>query len=102
MAINTNPNLLADLEFPDQEPGHNLIHKTEKYKVVRVCVKSGLILPPHVEEHSAFFTVLQGKGVFIMDGVRTELSAGGYIFIPSGANRSIEGLEDLVLLAVKE
>ncbi len=101
MAINSQPDLLADLEFPDKGPGYKAIQKTDKYNIVRVCIKGGVTVPTHKGDHTAFFTVLQGKGIFTLGDERFELSAGGYIFIPLDKERSIESVEDLVLLAVK-
>lgn len=93
-------NLLLDLEFPEEGPGKKMIQKTEKYTVLRLCIKKGNIIPPHPDDHTALFTVLKGKGIFARGDDRIELSAGSYIFIPKGKARGIESVEDLVVLAL--
>jgi len=74
----------------------------DTYKVIRISLEKGFEIPPHADSHSAFFLVLQGKGIFKSTNGETELAQNEYIFIEANEVRGIKCIENLVILAVKD
>ena len=100
LIMNQN-DVMAGVTF-SADPMKQILFKTENYKVVRNCLKKGIVLPPHTEDHSVLFLVLQGKGIFTTETGEVELTTNGFVQIKKDEIRGIQSLEDLVVLVVTE
>lgn len=95
-------NLLSQKEFPPGQPLKKNLWESEKFTVALICLPAGVAIPPHPEPFAAFFTVLEGKGVFTSGGESVELGPDGAITIGPNDMRGIRSLEDLVVLGVHD
>ena len=95
-------NVLDGIAFSSANPIKQLLFTTENYKITQLCLKKGITLPPHTEDHTAFFLVLKGKGIFTSSSGEVELGPNGFMAIKKGEVRGIHTLEDLVVLVVRE
>ena len=64
--------------------GHKVIYKT---------FAAGEIMPTHHASVDVFVTVLSGRLIITQEQVPTEVTAGDYVIIPSGAPHALECLE---------
>ena len=55
--------ILLDKQFKENIPHKKPILSTDNYRIMRLCLKKGVVLPPHEGTHTAFFLVLEGKGI---------------------------------------
>lgn len=94
--------LLSQKEFPPGQPLKKDLWAPEKFTVALICLQAGVEIPPHPEPFAAFFTVLEGRGVFISGGESVELGPGGAITISANDLRGMRSLEDLVVLGVHD
>ncbi|MHA1619179.1 MAG: cupin domain-containing protein [Promethearchaeota archaeon] len=95
-------NVLEGISFSSENPVKEMISNTENYKVIRLSLKKGLVRPLHPGDHTAFFLVLKGRGIFTSGSEEVELGPNGFIKINKGDVRGIQSLEDLVILTVRE
>jgi mannose-6-phosphate isomerase-like protein (cupin superfamily) len=63
---------------------------TAKYcQLVIMALKPGEDIGMEVHKLDQFFRVEEGNGVAVLDGVRTEISAGFAVLVPAGMNHNI-------------
>jgi len=95
-------NILEDKKFLPNDPDKKPVVLSENFKIMRLCIKKGVVVPPHEGTHPAFFLVLEGKGIFTRNQEQIELGQNEYLFLKENEIRGIESLEDLVVLAVRD
>ncbi len=82
---------LQDVEMPP-ETDNVYVHKLGDSKQASdfiVFIKKGV--PPHKHlKHTETVYVLEGEGVFTLEGVTTKIAPGHYVKIPQGAVHSVE------------
>ena len=94
--------ILENLEFSQNGPVKTPVEERENHSIFRIALSKGLIVPPHMGGHVAFFLVLKGKGIFTCGDREVELGPNEYIQIENEDARGIQALEDLVVLAVRD
>ena len=62
-------------------------------KVIYKTLAAGEIMPTHHASVDVFVTVLAGRLIITQEEVPTEVTAGDYVVIPSGAPHSLHCLE---------
>ena len=62
-------------------------------KVIYKTLAAGEIMPTHHASVDVFVTVLAGRLIITQEEVPTEVTAGDYVIIPSGAPHSLHCLE---------
>ena len=102
MLIIRQDNILNNQKFVSDEPARDLIHKFEKFKMMRISLKKGLVIEKHAGTHPVFFLVLKGRGVFTTGNGDVELAENDYIALEQEEPRGIKSLEDLIILAVRD
>lgn len=102
MLIIGQDNILNNQKFLQDEPVRNLIHKFEKFKIMRISLKKGVVVETHAGTHPVFFLVLKGRGIFTTSKGDFELTENGYISLEQDEPRGIKSLEDLVILGVRD
>ena len=95
-------NILLDKQFAENVPDKKQIIGTDNYKIMRLCLKKGVEVPPHGGTHTAFFLVLEGRGIFTKGSEEIELKQNDFLFFKVDEIRGIKSLEDLVILAVRD
>jgi quercetin dioxygenase-like cupin family protein len=95
-------NVLNNQKFLADEPVRDLIHKFEKFKMMRISLKKGLVVEKHAGTHPVFFLVLKGRGIFTTGKGDFELAENDYVSLEKEEPRGIKSLEDLVILGVRD
>ncbi len=98
----SSKNIYNNQNFNVDEPVKDPIYKSSSFKVMRISLKKGLVIPPHKGSHVVLFLVLKGKGAFTSDSGEIVLEKDDYITIGENETRGIRSLEDLVVLAVRD
>jgi quercetin dioxygenase-like cupin family protein len=86
------------------KPGVTLetLHRGAVFKVVRVSVAAGISIPPHPEDYTVLFYVLEGSGRITSNECVKEVRAGDHVLVGHGATRGIEAHENMILLGIQE
>jgi len=90
-----------NLKFSNEAPIKTELQASPQLKVIRVCLKKGVKIPPHTGDHVAFFLIIEGKGIFTRGDEKIELKKDEFLFINENVERGIEALEDLVLIVTR-
>ena len=68
--------------------------ETDDYQVFDVTHENMKGIETHEHKESAeWFTILQGRFKFVVDGIATELDSGKSLYIPKGIRHSVKPLE---------
>jgi len=66
-----------------------VLYTAKNCQLVIMALKPGEDIGMEVHKLDQFFRVEEGNGVAILDGVRTEISAGFAVLVPAGTNHNI-------------
>ncbi|MHA2182538.1 MAG: cupin domain-containing protein [Promethearchaeota archaeon] len=95
-------NIFENQKFLVDTPAKDLIYKSNNFKIMRISLKKGLVIPSHQGNHVVIFFVLKGRGLFISGSGEVELGENDYISLDANEPRGITSLEDLVVLAIRD
>ncbi|MHA1672327.1 MAG: hypothetical protein ACTSYI_01745, partial [Promethearchaeota archaeon] len=56
--------VLDGISFSAENPVKQLLFDAKNHRITQLYLNKGITLPPHKEDHTAFFLVLKGKGIF--------------------------------------
>jgi len=74
----------------------------EGFHAALICLKSGVEIPPHVEDYGVLLTVLEGKGIFTDANGSFLLEKNQCIYIQKDEVRGIKAEDDLVVLGIQD
>jgi mannose-6-phosphate isomerase-like protein (cupin superfamily) len=82
---------LADLPVsPETYADYRPIFETKRLNVTHVSIHPGETVPAHThQDEDQIYWVQSGSGFVVLDGVRTEVSAGSAVMIPLGTEHLI-------------
>jgi mannose-6-phosphate isomerase-like protein (cupin superfamily) len=66
-----------------------VLYTAKNCQLVIMALKPGEDIGMEVHKLDQFFRVEEGKGVAVLDGVRTEISSGFAVLVPAGTNHNI-------------
>jgi len=66
-----------------------VLYTAKNCQLVIMALKPGEDIGMEVHKLDQFFRVEEGKGVAVLDGVRTEISAGFAVLVPAETNHNI-------------
>ena len=66
-----------------------VLYTAKNCQLVIMALKPGEDIGMEVHKLDQFFRVEEGKGVAVLDGVRTDISAGFAVLVPAGTNHNI-------------
>ena len=66
-----------------------VLYTAKNCQLVIMALKPGEDIGMEVHKLDQFFRVEEGNGVAVLDGVRTEISAGFAVLVPAGTNHNI-------------
>jgi mannose-6-phosphate isomerase-like protein (cupin superfamily) len=66
-----------------------VLYTAKNCQLVIMALKPGEDIGMEVHKLDQFFRVEEGKGVAVLDGVSTEISAGFAVLVPAGTNHNI-------------
>jgi len=85
------------VRFDANGPGVTLLHESDELKVVLVGLRPGQSLPTHPGP-AASFAFLDGDAVMVVGDEEVSVAAGTIVVVPSGANRAVRAISDVVFL----
>ena len=97
----TNGDIFDNLAFSNV-PNKVALVKREGYTVMQISIGKGAKIPPHMAGHSAFFLVLKGRAIITSGDKEVELEQNQFVTIEANQMRSIQALEDSVILGVRD
>lgn len=90
--------LLAGTHTPAGEQKALVLLDKSGQKVIYKTFRAGEVMPTHHAPVDVFVTVLAGRLIITQEEQPTEVTAGDYVIIPSGAPHSLHCLEDARIL----
>ena len=66
-----------------------VLYTAKNCQLVIMALKPGEDIGMEVHKLDQFFRVEEGSGVAVLDGIRTEISAGFAVLVPAGTNHNI-------------
>lgn len=90
--------LREKIEFAQQGVSKTILVKHERGQATLVCLKEGTTIPEHATCSNVTVTVIEGRGIFTLEGNEIALEPGVFIYMPANTSHSIRVLENLVLL----
>jgi mannose-6-phosphate isomerase-like protein (cupin superfamily) len=66
-----------------------VLYTAKNCQLVIMALKPGEDIGMEVHKLDQFFRVEEGKGVAVLDGIRTEISSGFAVLVPAGTNHNI-------------
>ncbi|NVM45380.1 MAG: hypothetical protein HWN79_10725 [Candidatus Lokiarchaeota archaeon] len=102
VSIIETKNIFENQKFNLNAPSKDPIYISDKFKVMRISLKKGLEIEPHLGSHPVVFLVLKGRGVFPTDSGEVELGENDYITYSDTESRGMKSLEDLTVLAIRD
>lgn len=72
--------------------------KTSNFETMRLCVSANQEIPPHKTRGPITVQCLQGKIIFTVGDVATEMVPGDWLYLEGGQVHSLTGIENSTLL----
>jgi len=85
-------------EFKNEGIFSKVLSKSETYNYSIMCLAKGSDIDTHTSTKNGGVYVLQGKGIFNLEGKDIVLAPGVFIFMPANAKHSLRADEDLAIL----
>lgn len=85
----------------DKEVINQALHQTANFKSSLVSIKAGGELKPHTSPTDAFILLLEGEGVFTIEGKPIELHRHDYFSFKANQLHSLKAIKDLRMLLVR-
>ncbi len=98
--IPLHKNLRAMIEYPQEGISSKVISKTERKEVTLFCMAAGTEISEHTSTKEGMVYVLEGKGIFSLQGNKIKMESGVVIFMDKNAPHSLEAEENLSFLLV--
>lgn len=88
------------IEYPKQGIISKVVKKTEKLDVTLFCMAKGTEIGEHTSTKQGFIYVLEGKGVFNLEGKNIKMESGKLIFMSKNAVHSLKSEKNTAFLLV--
>lgn len=85
------------VRFDAHGPGVTVLHESDELKTVLVGLHAGQQLPVHLGP-AACFVFLDGDAVVMVGAEEIPVSGGGLVVVPTGANRAVRAVTDVVFV----
>jgi len=92
--------LQDEIEYGDNGMVRKYLVKDKKRQAMLICLQSGIQIPEHTSSYNAFMIVIQGGGVFWLNGQEIRLEAGTFIDLPAETLHGLAVTEDLAMLKI--
>lgn len=76
------------------------LRKNGKLNITLFCMAKGTVLSEHTSSREGFIYVLDGNGMFILEGKEIEMVPGIAIFMKKGAGHSLKAKENTAFVLV--
>jgi len=92
--------LQDEIEYGDNGMVRKHLVKDKKRQAMLICLQSGIQIPEHTSSYNAFIIVIQGGGIFWLNGREIRLETGTFIDLPAETLHGLTVTEDLAMLKV--
>lgn len=89
-----NKNIKELIEYPKEGILSKELVKDEKQDVGLFCMAKGTEIGEHTSKKQGFVYVLEGKGVFTLEGENIKMTQGTFIFMKENAVHSLKAEEN--------
>jgi len=93
-------NLKNLIEYPSMGILSKVIEKNQKMNITLFCMAAGTDISSHTSTKQGFVYVIEGDGVFTLEGNEISMEAGRYIYMDENAIHSIKAIGDTSFLLV--
>ena len=94
------PDWREQVVYGENGPSHEVLHQTDRVKVLVGAMRAGQRIPVHPEGESVYY-FLEGSGQMTVDGERFAVGPGAIVVIPAGGKRGLEAETELAFLATR-
>lgn len=91
-------NLKEFIEYPKEGVLSKVLAKTDKNNVTLFCMAAGTEMSEHTSTKEGFVYVLEGNGVFNLEGEEINMQQGVFIFMKKDAKHSLKADENTAFL----
>ena len=96
LAASVDLRALADYTKPGVT--RKALVKNEQHTLSLLCLTAGTNLPEHTAPRHVSLTVIEGRGIFTLNGQEIALQPGVFIYLPANTPHALHALENLALL----
>ena len=89
-----NKNILDMIEYPEEGILSKDIVKNEKIDLGLFCMAAGKEMSDHTSTKAGFVQVIDGKGIFTLEGKEIEMKPGVTIWMDAGAVHGLKAIEN--------
>ena len=93
-------NIKQMIEYPQEGVLSKEVFKNEKLDVTLFCMASGTNISEHTSTKQGLVHVLEGKGIFNLEGNPIQMSEGVFIYMKENAVHSLSAEENTSFLLV--
>ncbi|HEY9810418.1 MAG TPA: cupin domain-containing protein [Halomicronema sp.] len=92
--------LNEQIEYPTGGVLSKVIAKTPNCQYTLFCLAAGTDISEHTSAKNATVHVLEGQGIFTLEGQEIALKPGVFIFMPAHAPHALKAQENLAFLLI--
>jgi len=89
-----NKNIKNLIEYPEKGILSKEVTKTEKVDVTLFCMAKGTEIDEHTSTKQGFVYVVEGKGIFNLEGKDIKMKEGEFIFMNNDTKHSLKAEEN--------
>lgn len=82
-------NILKMIEYPGEGILTKQVVSEEKHDVTLFCMAKNSSISEHTSKRSGFIYVIEGDGVFVLEGKKIKMKPGVFIFMKENATHSL-------------
>ena len=98
--MNLDKNILKMIEYPKQGVLSKEIFKNEGIDCTLFCMASGTEISEHTSTKQGIVYVVQGKGIFNLQGNNIEMQEGVFIHMEENAIHSLKAEENTFFILI--
>jgi len=95
-----NKNIKQMIEYPEKGILSKEVIKQEKIDATLFCMAKGTEIDEHTSTKPGFVYVVEGKGIFILEGKKIEMKPGVFIFMEANKVHKLKAEENTAFLLV--
>lgn len=95
-----NENLYKMIQYPAQGILSKVIEKNQKMNITLFCMAEGTDISSHTSTKQGFVYVIEGDGIFTLEGNEIPMEAGRYIYLEENAVHALKAIKNTSFLLV--
>jgi len=86
------------IQYPEKGILSKVLFKDENCQYSLFCLAKGTAIEEHTSTRNALVSVIEGEGIFTLNGEKIALKTGVLILIPANAPHALEAQENLAFI----